>query len=212
MLDFFLNSYKDKAVLDIFIEIIVFFFGIMSVIYAKKENILVFPVGLIATVLTVYLLYKVGYFADMTVNIYYSIMSVYGWINWSKKKGDVPEYQISRATKKQKWLGLLMFTITIWVMYGIYKLFDQPILQENYIDIFTTGIFFTGMWFMALKKIENWTLWIIGNLISIPLYGYRGLGILSLQFIIFTILAIMAYREWNAIIQQQTQNIKRTHE
>lgn len=212
MLDFFLNSYKDKAVLDIFIEIIVFFFGIMSVIYAKKENILVFPVGLIATVLTVYLLYKVGYFADMTVNIYYSIMSVYGWINWSKKKRDVPEYQISRATKKQKWLGLLMFTITIWVMYGIYKLFDQPILQENYIDIFTTGIFFTGMWFMALKKIENWTLWIIGNLISIPLYGYRGLGILSLQFIIFTILAIMAYREWNAIIQQQTQNIKSTHE
>lgn len=212
MLEFFLNSYKDKAVLDIFIEIIVFFFGIMSVIYAKKENILVFPVGLIATILTVYLLYKVGYFADMTVNIYYSLMSVYGWINWSKKKGDVPEYQISRATKKQKWLGLLMFTITIWVMYGIYKLFDQPILQENYIDIFTTGIFFTGMWFMALKKIENWTLWIIGNLISIPLYGYRGLGILSLQFIIFTILAIMAYREWNAIIQQQTQNIKRTHE
>ena len=212
MLDFFLNSYKDKAVLDIFIEIIVFLFGIMSVIYAKKENILVFPVGLIATVLTVYLLYKVGYFADMTVNIYYSIMSVYGWINWSKKKGDVPEYQISRATKKQKWLGLLMFTITIFVMYGIYKLFDQPILQENYIDIFTTGIFFTGMWFMALKKIENWTLWIIGNLISIPLYGYRGLGILSLQFIIFTILAIMAYREWNAIIQQQAQNIKRTHE
>lgn len=212
MLDFYLNSYKDKAVLDIFIEIIVFLFGIMSVIYAKKENILVFPVGLIATVLTVYLLYKVGYFADMTVNIYYSIMSVYGWINWSKKKGDVPEYQISRATKKQKWLGLLMFTITIWVMYGIYKLFDQPILQENYIDIFTTGIFFTGMWFMALKKIENWTLWIIGNLISIPLYGYRGLGILSLQFIIFTILAVMAYREWNAIIQQQTQNIKSTHE
>lgn len=212
MLEFFFNSYKDKAVLDIFIEIIVFFFGIMSVIYAKKENILVFPVGLIATVLTVYLLYKVGYFADMTVNIYYSIMSVYGWINWSKKKGDVPEYQISRATKKQKWLGLLMFTITIFVMYGIYKLFDQPILQENYIDIFTTGIFFTGMWFMALKKIENWTLWIIGNLISIPLYGYRGLGILSLQFIIFTILAIMAYREWNAIIQQQTQNIKSTHE
>ena len=212
MLDFFLNPYKDKAVLDIFIEIIVFLFGIMSVIYAKKENILVFPVGLIATVLTVYLLYKVGYFADMTVNIYYSIMSVYGWINWSKKKGDVPEYQISRATKKQKLLGLLMFTITIWVMYGIYKLFDQPILQENYIDIFTTGIFFTGMWFMALKKIENWTLWIIGNLISIPLYGYRGLGILSLQFIIFTILAIMAYREWNAIIQQQTQNIKSTHE
>ena len=206
MIEFFLAPYEDKNSLDIIIEIIVFFFGIISVWYAKKENILVFPTGLIATILSTYLLYKVGYFADMTINAYFSIMSIYGWVNWSKTKNDVAVYQISRTNQKQKIIGVILFLVTIVVMYGVYQLFDQPILRENYIDMFTSGLFFTGMWFMAIKKIENWTLWIIADLISIPLYGYRGLGILSLQFLIFTILAVMAYIEWHKIIKTKEQN------
>ena len=206
MIEFFLAPYEDKNSLDIIIEIIVFFFGIISVWYAKKENILVFPTGLIATILSTYLLYKVGYFADMTINAYFSIMSIYGWVNWSKTKNDVAVYQISRTNQKQKIIGVILFLVTIVVMYGVYQLFDQPILRENYIDMFTSGLFFTGMWFMAIKKIENWTLWIIADLISIPLYGYRGLGILSLQFFIFTVLAVMAYIEWHKIIKTKEQN------
>ena len=206
MIEFFLAPYEDKNSLDIIIEIIVFFFGIISVWYAKKENILVFPTGLIATILSTYLLYKVGYFADMTINAYFSIMSIYGWVNWSKTKNDVAVYQISRTNQKQKIIGVILFLVTIVVMYGVYQLFDQPILKENYIDMFTSGLFFTGMWFMAIKKIENWTLWIIADLISIPLYGYRGLGILSLQFFIFTVLAVMAYIEWHKIIKTKEQN------
>ena len=206
MIEFFLAPYQDKNSLDIIIEIIVFFFGIISVWYAKKENILVFPTGLIATILSTYLLYKVGYFADMTINAYFSIMSIYGWVNWSKTKNDVAVYQISRTNQKQKIIGVILFLVTIVVMYGVYQLFDQPNLKENYIDMFTSGLFFTGMWFMAIKKIENWTLWIIADLISIPLYGYRGLGILSLQFLIFTVLAVMAYIEWHKIIKTKEQN------
>lgn len=207
MIDFFLEPYSAKSTVDISIEIIVFFFGIISVWYAKKENILVFPTGLIATILSTYLLYKVGYFADMTINAYFSIMSIYGWINWSRTKNEVAVYQISRTNRKQKIIGIVLFFVTIVVMYGVYHLFDQPILEENYIDMFTSGLFFTGMWFMAIKKIENWTLWIIADLISIPLYGYRGLGILSLQFLIFTILAVMAYIEWSKIIKNNEQNL-----
>jgi nicotinamide mononucleotide transporter len=205
MIEFFLEPYQNKPTFDIVIEIIVFFFGIISVVYAKKENILVFPTGLIATILSTYLLYKAGYFADMTINAYFSIMSIYGWINWAKTKNDVSVYQISRTNKKQKMIGIVLFFITIAVMYGVYCLFDRPILEENYIDMFTSGLFFVGMWFMAIKKIENWTLWIIADLISIPLYGYRGLGILSLQFLIFTVLAILAYIEWNKIIKNKAQ-------
>jgi len=205
MIEFFLEPYQNKTFFDIVIEIIVFFFGIISVVYAKKENILVFPTGLIATILSTYLLYKAGYFADMTINAYFSIMSIYGWVNWAKTKNDVSVYQISRTNSKQKIIGVVLFFITIAVMYGVYQLFEQPILQENYIDMFTSGLFFVGMWFMAIKKIENWTLWIIADLISIPLYGYRGLGILSLQFLIFTILALMAYIEWNKIIKNKAQ-------
>ncbi len=205
MIDFFLEPYQNKPAFDIFIEIIVFFFGIISVVYAKKENILVFPTGLIATILSTYLLYKAGYFADMTINAYFSVMSIYGWINWAKTKNNVSVYQISRTDSKQKIIGVILFFVTIVVMYGVYHLFERPILEENYIDMFTSGLFFVGMWFMAIKKIENWTLWIIADLISIPLYGYRGLGILSLQFLIFTILAIMAYIEWNKIIKNKAQ-------
>lgn len=206
MIEFFLEPYKNTPMMDIIIEIIVFIFGIVSVWYAKKENILVYPTGLVATILTVYLLYKAGYFADMTINAYFTMMSIYGWFNWAKMKNDVSVYQISRTNTKQKIIGVILFFVTIVVMYGVYQLFDRPIEQENYIDMVTSGIFFTGMWFMAIKKIENWTLWIIGDLISIPLYGYRGLGILSLQFLIFTILAVMAYMEWNTIIKNKEQS------
>lgn len=208
MIEFFLAPYQDKSFLDISIEIIVFFFGIISVVYARKENILVYPTGLIATILSTYLLYKAGYFADMTINVYFSIMSIYGWMIWAKTKNNVAVYQISRTNTKQKIMGVILFFVTIVVMYGVYQLFDRPILEENYIDMFTSGLFFTGMWFMAIKKIENWTLWIIADLISIPLYGYRGLGILSLQFLIFTVLAIMAYIEWNKIIRDKKQNLE----
>ena len=211
MIEFFLEPYKNTLRADILVEIIVFIFGIASVWYAKKENILVYPTGLVATILTVYLLYKAGYFADMTINAYFTIMSIYGWFNWSRTKNDVSVYQISRTNNRQKIIGLVLFFVTIVVMYGVYKLFDRPILEENYIDMVTSGIFFTGMWFMAIKKIENWTLWIIGDLISIPLYGYRGLGILSLQFLIFTVLAVMAYIEWNKIINEREQNERRTN-
>ena len=211
MIEFFLGPYKDTPMMDIVIEVIVFIFGIASVWYAKKENILVYPTGLVATILTVYLLYKAGYFADMTINAYFTIMSIYGWFNWAKMKNNVSVYQISRTNTKQKIIGVILFFVTIVVMYGVYQLFDRPIEQENYIDMVTSGIFFTAMWFMAIKKIENWTLWIIGDLISIPLYGYRGLGILSLQFLIFTFLAVMAYIEWNKIIKDKEQILTKTN-
>jgi len=205
MIDFFIDAYKNATAFDITMEAIVFVFGILSVYYAKKENILVYPTGIVATVITVYLLYKANYFADMTLNIYFSIMSIYGWINWAKVSENEHVYQISRTNTSQKIVGVLLFFLTIVVTYFVYHLFDKEILPENYIDIITSGIFFTGMWYMALKKIENWILWIIGDLIAVPLYAYRGLGILALQYVIFTILAILAYIEWRKILNSKHQ-------
>jgi len=205
MIDFFLDAYKNASTFDIVMEAIVFFFGIISVYYAKKENILVYPTGIIATIITVYLFYKAEYFAEMTLNIYFSIMSVYGWINWSKMKGSEHVIKISRTNDKQKIIGILLFFLTIVVTYCIYHLFGKEIAPENYVDIGLTGIFFTGMWYMAMKKIENWTLWIIGDIIAVPLYAYRGLGMLSLQYVFFTILAILAYLEWRKILSNNQQ-------
>ncbi len=202
MYDFFLNAYQNKANWEILLEYLAFIFGIISVWYAKKENILVYPTGIIATVITVYLLYKASYFGDMTMNIYYSIMSVYGWYKWSSKRNE-PQLSISRTTTKEKIIGFVLFLLTMLITYLVYQFFDYTLAVANYIDIFTSGIFFTGMWYMALKKIENWTLWIVGDLIAVPLFAYRGLGMLSLQYIIFTILAILAYLEWKKFLAKK---------
>ncbi|MEZ0005350.1 nicotinamide mononucleotide transporter [Flavobacterium sp. 28YEA47A] len=205
MIDFFLNAYKNKPVVDIILEAIVFITGILSVYFARKENIWVYPTGIVATVITVYLLYVAGYFAEMTLNIYFSVMSVYGWVNWTRKKEDDYIVKISRTNTKQKIIGVLLFFLTIVVTYLVYHLFGEEIMPANYIDIFTSGLFFTGMWYMAMKKIENWTLWIIADIIAVPLYAHRDLGMLSLQYVIFTILAILAYIEWRKILNSSPQ-------
>lgn len=196
LIDFFIDAYRETSTLYIVLEAIAFIFGIASVWYAKKENILVYPTGLIATSITVYLLYKASYFGDMMMNFYYSIMSIYGWWNWSRKKDDAYVVPISRTNTKEKLIGVILVILTMMVTYGVYRFFDYTIETVNYIDIFTSGIFFTAMWYMANKKIENWTLWIFADVITVPLYAYRGLGMLSLQYLIFTILAIQGYLAW----------------
>ncbi|MFL2609853.1 MAG: nicotinamide riboside transporter PnuC [Flavobacteriaceae bacterium] len=194
--DFFLEAYSTYSKLDIGLEFIAFSFGIISVIFAKKENILVYPTGIICTVITVYLLYKAQYFGDMMMNIYYSLMSIYGWWNWSRIENDKYLLKITRFSKNDLGLTVFLFLLTVTITYAVYTFNLTEIKIPNYIDIFTSGIFFTAMWLMANKKLESWVFWIIGDVITVPLYAYRGLGMLSLQYIIFTILAIQGYIEW----------------
>jgi nicotinamide mononucleotide transporter len=200
MVDFFLSQYNEASTLQIILEFLVFVFGIASVILAKKENIWVYPTGLIATVITTYLLYQAKYYGDMTLNAYYTVMSIYGWYRWSSKS-NVPNLKITRTNKREKLIGLAFFLLTVFFTYMVYKFFNYTLEIPNYIDIFTSGLFFTAMWYMALKKIENWTLWIIGDCIVVPLFAYRGLGMLSLQYLIFTVIAIYGYLEWKNVLQ-----------
>jgi len=205
ILDFFIEPYKSATTINIVLEAIAFVFGVLSVWYAKKANILVYPTGIICTVITVYLLYISEYFGDMMMNVYYSIMSVYGWWNWSRRKENKPIVPISRTNTKEKFVGVLFFIITMIVTYLVYQAYDYVMKIPNYIDIVTSGIFFTAMWYMANKKLENWTLWIIADVITVPLYAYRGLGMLSLQYVIFTILAIQGYIEWKKSLNSNRQ-------
>ena len=203
--DFFLDPYRDRSLLFIVLEGIAFVFGIASVIYAKREHIWVYPTGLIATLITMYIFLKDELLGDMMLNLYYSLMSVYGWWNWSRKKGETSLVRISRTNTREKWIGILLFVLTLGVTYSVYKLFGTEIGYTNYIDILTSGIFFTAMWYMANKKLENWTLWILADIITVPLYAYRGWGMLSLQYLIFTILAIQGYFAWKKLLNKSLQ-------
>lgn len=207
MIDFFLDAYKNATITQIVLEFIAFVFGILSVWFAGRENILVYPTGLIATIISVYLLFLAGYLGDMMINGYFTIMSIYGWYQWSRKTDTSDNIPISRTSIREKWIGLILFFTTVIVVYSIYRIFDYEIHPANYFDIFASGIFFTGMWYMANKKIENWVLWIIGDIIVTPLYAYRGLGMLSLQYLIFTVLAVLAYLEWKKILNKKSQEL-----
>jgi nicotinamide mononucleotide transporter len=195
MYETIIHQYKSIPNWQIGIEIVVFIFGILSVYFAKKENILVYPTGIICTILSVYIMFHANYYADMSINIYYSIMSIYGWYKWKKiKNGEA--LSISRTNTKEKIIGIFLFIITAVICVFIYNFFEYTLQVNNYLDIFTTSLFFTAMWYMAIKKIENWILWIVGNTFAIYIFFDRQLYIIAIQYIIFTILAVLAYIEW----------------
>lgn len=194
--DFFFDPYQGRAPYLVILEAIAFFFGILSVYLAKKEHIGVYPTGIVATLITMYLFYIDRLLGDMLMNAYYSLMSVYGWYEWSRVAENVKVRQVSHISRRERKIAIILIALTMCVTYTIYRVTDTTIAPSNWVDILSSGLFFTAMWLMALKKIENWTLWIIANCISIPLYAYRGWGMLSLQYIIFTILAFQGYAQW----------------
>ena len=195
--DFFLNSYSDYSRVDIILEFLAFWFGIISVVFAKKQNILVYPTGIICTIITMFLMYKVSLLGHILVNLLYTIISFFGWWNWSRKENNDLVVKVSKFTSNDLSKSLLIFFFIVFVAYFAHDFFATNFEgQIKELDILTSGIFVTAMWLMANKKLENWILWIIGNVITIPLYLSSDKIILSIQYVIFTILAVQAYIEW----------------
>jgi nicotinamide mononucleotide transporter len=204
MFDLFFQQYSDYQTLDISLEIIAVVFGILSVWFSKKNNILVYPTGMISTSIFTYLLFKWSLLGDMMINAYYFMMSIYGWYIWTRKVNNIVT-PISKVSSPEKITSLIIFFFSLSFVYGIYNYFDKWGSYTSYIDNFTTAIFFVAMWLMANRKIENWIFWIIGNIISIPLYFYKGLTFTSIQYIIFTVIAISGYYTWKKILDNSNQ-------
>ena len=195
--DFFLSSYSDYSRIDILLEFLAFWFGIISVVFAKKQNILVYPTGIICTIITMYLMYKVSLLGHILVNLLYTIISFFGWWNWSRRENNDLVVKVSKFTYNDLTKSLLIFFFIVFIAYFAHNFFATNFEgQIKELDILTSGVFVTAMWLMANKKLENWILWIIGNVITIPLYLSSDKIILSIQYVIFTILAIQAYIEW----------------
>ena len=203
MFDYLFSQYKGYPTHEIALEVSAVIFGLLSVWYAKKNNILVFPTGIINTAIYTYLLWKWSLLGDMMINGYYVIMSIYGWYHWTRKKGDVAEFPISTMTLSEKKWSFLIFMATVSFVVLVYTFFNKFTHWTSYVDTLVTGIFFVGMWLMARRKIENWILWIIGDIISIPMYFVKGYSFTSIQYLIFTILAVSAYLEWRKTLQQK---------
>ncbi|WP_419212870.1 nicotinamide riboside transporter PnuC [Maribacter sp. X9] len=205
--DYFFGQYSGYDSLDITLEIIAVIFGLLSVWFSKQNNIWVYPTGMLSTSIFVYLLLKWGLIGDMLINVYYFAMSVYGWYVWTRKVDAEHFTPITRVTKKENLTSGFIFIGTILFVFVVYQVFDKWNSWTAYVDTLTTAIFFVGMWLMAKRKVENWIYWIVGDIISVPLYFYKGFTFTSFQYLIFTILAIYGYNAWKKNIDKNLQRL-----
>ena len=180
-------------------EYVAVFAGIVSVWFSRKENILVYPVGLINTIFYIYLSYKGQLLGEASVNLYYTIMSIYGWYLWRKRdKLKKPLLQVTASNKKE-WIRQLVF---FGVFYIVIFLALTELKKEfapgaiPWADALASAAAFTGMWLMTKKKVESWIWWIITNIASIPLYFSKGYVFTSVYYFILLILAVAGLTEW----------------
>ena len=206
--DFLFSQYSSYSTSFIYLELFAVIMNITSVVYAKRNNILVYPTGLIGTGIFVYILLNFSLLGDTIINAYFFSMSIYGWYFWSRKKDEVFINQVSTINRNEiKYLFILAISSLIFI-YFVYDYFDKWNNWTAYVDNITTAIFFVAMWLMARRKIESWIFWIIGDLITVPLYFYKGLTISSIQYIIFLILAVLGYISWKKILDKNHQKLK----
>jgi len=206
--EWFFQQYENTPQHLITLEIIGSLFGLMSVWFSKRDNILVFPTGIISTAIFVYILSVYGLLGDMMINGYYFIMSIYGWYIWTQKVDDNHFIPITKIeTRREYLMSTVIFFGTLIFVTIVYSIFDKWNSWTAYVDTFTTAVFFLGMWLMAKKKLENWQLWILGDIISIPLYLYKGLVFSAFQYAIFTIIAIYGYNAWKKQLNKPKANL-----
>lgn len=184
------------------IEIIAVIFGVLSVWYAHKENIWVFPLGIINVLIYIYICISARLYANAGINVVYFLTNVYGWYMWSRTNEEQESLQISRNSNKQNVLwflsAIILYGAIVWILRTANQ--DDPEYLNSilpWIDGLNTSFFLCATFLMALKKIENWLFWIAGNIISIPIYFSQALYFTSLQYAIFLVIAIMGWREWN---------------
>ncbi len=206
--DFLFSQYSSYSYSFIFLEILAVIMNIISVVYAKKNNILVYPTGLIGTGIFVYILLNFSLLGDTIINAYFFSMSIYGWYFWSRKKNEVFINQVSTINRNEIIYLFILAVSSLIFIYFVYDYFDKWNNWTAYVDNITTAIFFIAMWLMARRKIESWIFWIIGDLITVPLYFYKGLTISSIQYIIFLILAVLGYISWKKILDKNHQKLK----
>jgi len=185
--------------------------GIISVWFSKKENILVYPTGLINTIIYVYISFKSRLIGEAGVNFYYTVVSIWGWILWARKNNQQETVlHITFSNKKERIFQLAFGTglyIALFSLLTYLKTSFYPGVIP-WADAFASATAFTAMWLMAKKKVESWWWWIATNIASIPLYFVKGLVFTSVYYIILLMLAVAGLREWR---QRAKAAIRQTH-
>ncbi len=176
------------------LEFVAVFFGIVSVLLSRSEHIGVYPTGIVNTTIYIYLSVVAGLYAEAGVNFYYTVMSIIGWVLWTRKRTDGETLHITRSSQKE-WTNSLIFFVLCWLaLWFILQKYTNSTVPLA--DGFASATAYTGMWLMARKKLENWLWWIATNTVAIPLYFSKGFVFTSFQYVVFLVLAVLGWVEW----------------
>lgn len=184
------------------LEIVAALFGAISVVCSKQNSIWLYPTGLVSTGIYAYLLSREQFrlYAEATLNVYYFIMSVYGWYHWARKS-DQTEVHISKAGRKD-WVVTIAIAAIGWGLFYVllanFSNSDVPV-----IDAFVSATACSGMWLLARRKLENWILLNVSNLVAIPLLFHKHLVPTALLTIFLFIVAVMGYFSWKKQLERQ---------
>ena len=183
------------------LELIAVIAGIASVWYSRKESILVYPVGLINTTIYIYLSFKGHLLGEASVNLYYTLMSLWGWYLWTRVDPNKHNIilQITKSNMRDWFHQILFFLAFYFSLYFSLTYLKKDFAPEAipWADALASAAAYTGMWLMARKKVESWIWWIITNIASIPLYFIKGYTFTSVQFLVLLVLAIAGLKSWN---------------
>lgn len=185
------------------IEIIAVVFGILSVWYARKENILVFPFGILNVSIYIYICFVSRLYANAGINIVYLASNIFGWYMWSRAVNGDEKLQITRNSSIINiisWISVVSIYIAVFFILRWVNRADVDYMNSYlpWIDSFNTSFFLVATILMALKKLENWIFWIVGDVVSIPIFASQGLYFTSIQYTVFLVLAILGWKEWKA--------------
>jgi nicotinamide mononucleotide transporter len=181
------------------LEFVAVIAGIASVFFSRKENILVYPVGLINTIIYIYLSIKGQLYGEASVNLYYTIMSVYGWILWARRNQQQEHVLHISFSNRKEWIQqLLFFAVFYGVIFAALTWLKKDFAPEAipWADALASATAYTGMWLMARKKVESWYWWIATNMASVPLYFVKGYVFTSVQFLVLLVLAVAGLVAW----------------
>ena len=185
---------------ELILEIIAVITGMLSIWYSYRINILVYPIGMISLALYVFIFIKNGLYANAVINFLYFVISIFGWWNWLRQRTtdngqqttDKGELKVSYLSKKENAITITILVILIFFI----NLFTTNDLSIR-LDYYTSAAGLIAMVLTSFKKVENWFFYLVADIVLIPLCIYNGLYLTSIQYVAYTILAIMGYINWN---------------
>lgn len=197
----YLRLFVEQVKATTYLEWFAVAFGVVQVLLAKRNNIWLYPVGIIGILLALYLKLNGKLYAESLLSMYYLVMSIYGWIIWSKRKAQNKPLPISWTNRRELQTAFSIAIIGYFILY--YALVNFTDTDVPIFDAFIASTAWAGMWLLARRKIENWIFLNVSNIVAIPLMWHKNYVMFALLMLFYFIIAFFGYFEWKRIYKKQ---------